>query len=119
MSGYSRWTRKHGLIGVVPPADVLENILTLRIHIDRADATNGALKVRPGSHRNGILRSPVSDLPEEECVMEAGDVMLMSPLLLHASMRSTTDAPRRVLHVEVTDHALDGVLKWSECWPVE
>lgn len=116
--GFSRWTSKHGLIGVVPPEDILMNTLTMRIHIDRADGSNGALKVRPGSHRNGIRQVPAEELPEIECPMEAGDVMLMRPLLLHASMRSSSNAPRRVLHLEVTNNELDGGLNWRERWPI-
>ena len=46
--------------------------------------------------------------------MRAGDVMLMRPLLLHASMRSTTDRPRRVLHFEVNRLELAAPLRWAE-----
>jgi ectoine hydroxylase-related dioxygenase (phytanoyl-CoA dioxygenase family) len=116
--GFSRWTSKHGLTGVVPPVEILQNTLTLRIHLDRADASNGALRLRPGTHRNGITQRPEEGIPEVECPMEAGDVMLMRPLLLHASMRSTSNAPRRVLHLEVTSKELDGGLNWSERWPI-
>lgn len=112
--GYSRWTSKHGLIGVVPPVDVLERVLTVRIHVDRADALNGALKVKAGTHRFGLLRDAQEGAMEVECPMEAGDVMLMRPLLLHASMRSTVPARRRVLHLEFSrDHLADG-MAWAE-----
>lgn len=117
--GYSRWTSKHGMIGVVPPVGILDRTLTIRIHLDRADTMNGALKVKPGSHRHGILRNTMDGMSEEECPMEAGDVMLMRPLLLHASMRSSGDAPRRVLHLEVTNVLLDGALEWGEKWMID
>ncbi|MET0554472.1 MAG: phytanoyl-CoA dioxygenase, partial [Vicinamibacteria bacterium] len=40
-----------------------------------------------------------------------GDVLLMRPLLLHASSKAATDAPRRVLHVEyAADRTLPGGL---------
>ncbi len=111
---YSRWTSKHGLIGVVPPVDVLERVLTVRIHVDRADASNGALKVKAGTHRFGLLRDPQDGAMEVECPMEAGDVMLMRPLLLHASMRSTVPAPRRVLHLEFSRDQLANGMAWAE-----
>lgn len=112
--GYTRWTNKHGVVGVVPPGEVLEHTLTLRIHLDDADNTNGALKVKPGSHRHGIVRDASMFTEEVECPMRAGDVMLMRPLLLHASMRSTTDRPRRVLHIEMNRLQLAEPLRWAE-----
>ncbi len=112
--GFSRWTAKHGLVGVVPPVEVLEKTLTLRIHIDDATASNGALKVRPATHDQGVLRDTHVGEEEVQCLMRAGDVMLMRPLLLHASMRSSVDAPRRVLHLEVTNFELGYGLEWAE-----
>jgi hypothetical protein len=44
----------------------------------------------------------------------SGGVMLMRPLLMHASSRSTNDRPRRVLHIELNDLELDGGLAWAE-----
>lgn len=112
--GYDRWTSKRGLIGVVPPFAILERTLTLRIHLDDATPENGALKVVPGSHQQGFVARPAPDAVERECPMRAGDVQLMRPLLLHASMRSKTAAPRRVLHLEVSAEALAGELAWAE-----
>jgi hypothetical protein len=114
VEGYSRWTTKHGVIGVVPPVGILENTLTLRIHLDDADNTNGALKVQRGTHRFGIIRDKAIGGEEVECGMRAGDVMLMRPLLLHSSMRSTSDKPRRVLHIEVNAGELVPPLRWAE-----
>ena len=34
------------------------------------------------------------------CTVTAGGVIAMSPLIVHASSKSTTLAPRRVLHLE-------------------
>jgi len=38
----------------------------------------------------------------------------MRPLLMHASSRSITDKPRRVLHLEFNDLELPEPLRWSE-----
>jgi hypothetical protein len=59
--GYSRWTAKHGMIGVVPPVSILERTLTVRIHLDDADSDNGAVRVLPGSHGRGIVPAHVDD----------------------------------------------------------
>lgn len=112
--GYSRWTAKHGMIGVVPPVSVLERTLTLRIHLDDADSDNGAVRVLPGSHLNGIVPAQVDDTRTVTCSVPRGGVMLMRPLLLHASSRSVTARPRRVLHIELNDLDLNGGLTWAE-----
>jgi ectoine hydroxylase-related dioxygenase (phytanoyl-CoA dioxygenase family) len=49
------------------------------------------------------------------CVMAAGDAMLMRPLLLHASRKSTSHRPRRVVHLEfAAADALPSPLQWAE-----
>lgn len=40
---------KDGVPRVQPPVSVLQNMLTLRLHLDRAEAENGALIVLPGT----------------------------------------------------------------------
>jgi ectoine hydroxylase-related dioxygenase (phytanoyl-CoA dioxygenase family) len=112
--GYSRWTAKHGMIAVVPPVAVLERTLTVRIHLDDADASNGAVRVLSGSHLSGIVSAQVDDEQAVTCAIPRGGVMLMRPLLLHASSRSLTDRPRRVLHIELNDLELDGGLSCAE-----
>jgi hypothetical protein len=49
------------------------------------------------------------------CICEPGDVLLMSPLLLHSSLRSTKPNRRRILHFEYAPpNALDPRLTWHE-----
>jgi ectoine hydroxylase-related dioxygenase (phytanoyl-CoA dioxygenase family) len=43
-----------------------------------------------------------------------GDVMLMRPLLLHASGRSTNNNRRRVIHIECSKSTLPAPLQWTE-----
>jgi ectoine hydroxylase-related dioxygenase (phytanoyl-CoA dioxygenase family) len=113
--GYEKWTQKDGVWGVIPPRKVLENTFTVRIHIDDTDHTNGALRVIPSSHQNGILTSDQLDTHSEIiCPVNAGGVMLMKPLLFHASSRSTSNRPRRVIHLEFSNQELPGTLDWAE-----
>jgi len=51
---YTHWTIKENQFSVQPPVEVLENNFTIRIHLDDTNESNGALKVIPGSHLNGI-----------------------------------------------------------------
>ena len=85
--------------------EFLEKVITFRIHIDDADETNGALRVIPGSHRNGIIQPEEMKKVTQEngdviCSAQAGDLILMKPLLLHASSKATVEKKRRVIHVE-------------------
>ena len=115
--GYEKWTVKNGHYAVQAPRKLLENIFTIRIHLDDTDATNGALKVIPGSHRNGMQRAPdagqIENL-EAICAVPAGGIMIMRPLLMHASSRSTGNRSRRVIHIEFCNQEVPGRLAWSE-----
>ena len=51
--GFSRPTRKAGVPHVEALLHVLEQMATLRIHLDDVTEENGPLRVIPGSHRTG------------------------------------------------------------------
>ncbi|RYE90609.1 MAG: phytanoyl-CoA dioxygenase [Cytophagaceae bacterium] len=117
LPGFGPWTAKAGWVAVQPPPEVLENTVTLRLHLDDCDATNGALKVVPGSHQHGVV--PAETIAGQTamaavCAVPAGGAMLMKPLLLHASNRSTSDRPRRVIHLEFSAAELPEGLAWRE-----
>ncbi|MFX1705757.1 phytanoyl-CoA dioxygenase family protein [Chitinophaga sp. CC14] len=117
VAGYGPWTVKPGQFAVQPPTDILESIYTLRIHLDDTDEQNGALKVLPGSHAKGVYRADSIDLnqtPDVSCCVKKGGVMIMRPLLMHASGRSSNGHNRRVIHIEFSDRELAGGLQWAE-----
>jgi hypothetical protein len=117
--GFGPWSVKDGVPHVQPPVELLEQMIAVRLHLDAADETNGALRVLPGSHRHGRLSPEQIEAlrartPEVVCRAAAGDALLMRPLLLHASSRSTSDRPRRVLHIEYAAFTLPVGLNWHE-----
>lgn len=117
--GFGPWSVKDGVSHVQPPVSLLEKMLTIRIHLDDADESNGALRVLPGSHRRGRLSSDEIQRiraggKEVLCAAMAGDALLMKPLLLHASSRSTSHRHRRILHIEYAAFDLPGGLCWHE-----
>lgn len=114
VEGFSGWTSKRGVIGAIPPIDFLERTLTVRIHFDETDVSNGALRVLPKSHLHGIRKDTSAATEEVTCCVAAGGAMLMRPLLMHASSRSLTDKPRRVLHLEFNERDLPLPLRWAE-----
>jgi hypothetical protein len=116
---FGQWSIKGGIPHVQPPVALLEKMVSVRLHLDDADESNGALRVLPGSHRLGRL-SPTqieklrSELGEVMCFAKAGDAMLMRPLLLHASSRSTSPKPRRIVHIDYAAFALPCELRWHD-----
>ena len=117
--GFGPWSTKDGVPHVQPPVDLLQQMLTVRLHLDAADESNGALRVIPGSHRWGRLSAKrIQQLRREQpdflCSVSAGDALLMRPLLLHASSRSTSAYHRRVLHIEYAAFTLPDELNWHE-----
>jgi ectoine hydroxylase-related dioxygenase (phytanoyl-CoA dioxygenase family) len=100
--GFTAWSVKHGVPHVRPPATILEHMLTLRIHLDNCEAENGALRVIPESHRDGLLTTEqINDLLARNepivCKAPHGSVLVMRPLLLHASSPATSPSHRRVV----------------------
>lgn len=104
-NGWGSFTRKAGVIYGQAPTEVIRNVLALRIHLDASTASNGPLRVIPGSHGNRILdneefRRIVREGQQVELTIARGGVIVMSPLLIHASSKCESDEPRRVLHIE-------------------
>lgn len=115
--GLTKWALKGNQLTAKAPASLLAQVLTIRIHLTACDETNGALKVIPGSHALGELQGESLKEQLEKlstiCCSDEGGIMLMRPLLLHASLRSTGNE-RRVIHLELISHQLLDAVNWSE-----
>ena len=115
--GFGPWTTKNNQFAVQPTLDILQDNFTIRIHLDDTTELNGALKVIPGSHQNDVYRAETIDWKletEKVCAVKKGGVMIMKPLLLHSSGRTTDNNRRRVIHLEFSRSALPEGLEWSE-----
>jgi ectoine hydroxylase-related dioxygenase (phytanoyl-CoA dioxygenase family) len=119
LTDWGPWSVKAGVVHVLPPAAILEKIVTIRLHLDPCGGDNGPLRVLPGSHLFGILgaqqiRALRAKIPEVVCQAAQGDALVISPLLLHASSPATNPSHRRVLHLEFAPRDLlpDG-LAWA------
>ena len=122
LENYVNWTFKKGQYGVQPPIQILKDTITIRIHLDKTDKNNGALKVIPKSHLNGIVRVDSKDWNTENefiCEVEKGGAMLMKPLTLHASNRTTNGKKRRVIHLEFNKHNLTEPLAWLDHYGIK
>jgi hypothetical protein len=92
-------TTKGGVPHVEAPDGLLNQMLTLRIHLDEVTEENGPLQVLPGTHAPDATRPP---RPPVAIFARAGDVLAMRPLLSHSSGMSNpeTSRHRRVIHLE-------------------
>jgi ectoine hydroxylase-related dioxygenase (phytanoyl-CoA dioxygenase family) len=118
VEGYGKFVKKAGVWHVQPPVAVLEGMLAVRVHLDDCGVDNGPLRVLAGSHRFGRYDDPSpetrSGLQEVVCTVCAGGVVLMRPLLLHASSAAAAPRHRRVIHIEYASQPLPGGLQWHE-----
>lgn len=122
LDGFGPWTTKQNQFAVQPPLDILKDNFTIRIHLDNTDKENGALKVVPASHLKGIYRPETIDWTVENettCSVKKGGIMIMKPLLLHSSCRTTNNNKRRVLHIEFSRSSLPDNLNWAERIPLK
>jgi len=120
--GYGPWTKKAGVWHVQPPVPVLQRMLSVRIHLDDCTESNGPLRVLPGTHTLGRLTAAeIAEqqrlVPSINCVVAAGGVVLMRPLLLHASSAASAAVHRRVVHIDYAASELDGGLHWATTSP--
>lgn len=117
IKNFELWTKKQNQFAVQPPIEFLENITTIRIHLDDTDENNGALRVVPKSYLKKIYRPETIDWNKETetiCRVKKGGIMLMKPLTLHSSKRTTNNKKRRVIHIEFSNRELPNELKWAE-----
>jgi ectoine hydroxylase-related dioxygenase (phytanoyl-CoA dioxygenase family) len=116
-ANFENWTVKQNQFAVQPPKEILEDNFTIRIHLDKTTKDNGAVKVINNSHSKGILRIENMDFEKEKetmCEVEKGGIMIMKPLLFHASNKTTNNERRRVIHIELSKQQLPEDLEWSE-----
>jgi hypothetical protein len=104
-AGWGPWSTKAGIVYAHAPASALARVVALRISLDPSTDANGPLRVLPGTHVHGLLDDAAierlsRDVAPVSCTVGAGGVVAMRPLVLHASSKSTSEARRRVLHIE-------------------
>lgn len=116
--GFTSWTKKQDIHSVCPPDEVLQNMFTIRIHLDETTSQNGALKVISGTHNKRFtseeLTAITSNTTPTIIEVQEGGIQLMKPLLLHASSKVLNQKRRRVIHLEFSSTVLPNGLEWLE-----
>jgi ectoine hydroxylase-related dioxygenase (phytanoyl-CoA dioxygenase family) len=117
VEGFEIWSVKGGMLHVEPPFELLSSMVTLRVHIDPAPASNAPLLIAPSSHKLGrIADDDVRDVVRRcgivSCLAEPGDIWLYATPILHASEAAVAPVHRRVLQVDFSVEQLPGGLEW-------
>jgi len=115
--GFDRWTVKDGIPHVEPPFDIIEAMVTLRVHLDDVDENNAPLLIAPGSHRLGRL---TEDRLEEvviacgslACFASRGDIWANATSIVHASAPAREPGRRRILQIDYSAQNLPAPLSW-------
>lgn len=115
--GFGPWSRKAEVVHVQPPVELLRSMVTLRFSLDPCGAENGPLRAIPGTHHSLMSQTEVVAAVEQSaetaCTTDAGGVVIMRPLLLHASSPARHATRRRVMHIEFGPPELPGELQWA------
>lgn len=103
--GFGAWSRKGDVWHCEPPTECLRSMVFARIHLDRADESNGCMELALGTHllgrvAAGSLEEAAGSAPHESCVAERGDVLFVKALTLHRSGVSNGIGRRRALRVD-------------------
>ncbi len=112
------WSLKEGVNHVQAPLAVLDDMITLRIHLDDSNTFNGCLNVIPKSHAQGLMRqSEINNIISQDniftCQVKRGDILVMRPHLLHSSRKAITPTQRRVIHLEYSSYTLPVGVDWA------
>jgi ectoine hydroxylase-related dioxygenase (phytanoyl-CoA dioxygenase family) len=123
VGGFGPWSTKLGVAHVEPPTRVLEQMVAMRLYLDECGADNGPLRVISGSHLLGklgddaIQKRAARESAVELCVSR-GAIVLMRPLLVHASAPARVPSHRRVLHIEFAPAEAISPLQWHTTVPL-
>lgn len=118
--GFGAWSQKDGVWHVEAPVWLLQQMITVRLHLDDADEANGCMLTGdvpfddhlPHKLDDGTLAEMA--LRARPLVVRAGDAVVMNPLVPHASGRNTSNRHRRVLHMEFAAENPGQGLRWRD-----
>jgi ectoine hydroxylase-related dioxygenase (phytanoyl-CoA dioxygenase family) len=111
--GFDLWTVKDQVHHVEAPRQVMAGMVAARFHLDAVGDDDGPLRILPGSHRD-LHEDPTDPACAVAVSAGRGSLLLMRPLLRHASSPVRSLRHRRVVHIEYATQELPGGLQWHE-----
>lgn len=117
-SDWKKWSVKDGTHHVQPTLEVLNQMISFRIHLDDTNEQNGCLQVLPNSQKLGVLtHAEIQEYTKKHrpitCSAKAGSLLVMRPHILHRSSKATRPSQRRVLHLEYSSYRLPKGVEWA------
>lgn len=122
ITSLGRVVEKSGVPYVTGSKDVLNRMITLRLHLDDVVDENGPMLVLPGSHLTDDGEAVLTPRTGQPVLAKTGDILLFRPRLLHSSRRSEdrTLRHRRILNLEFAEaNGLPPDLQWHSFRPVQ
>jgi len=118
MNQWGPWSVKDETPHVQPPIEVLNEMVTFRIHLDDTNQENGCLKIFPQSQKLGILdHASIQEYVQNHspviCEAPAGSALIMRPHILHSSSKASNPSQRWVLHLEYSSFKLPSGIEWA------
>ena len=117
---FTGWSHKQNMLFVQPPAQYMQQLVAVRLHIDDCQHEHGPLKVVAGTHQYGRINE--STLPqlrdqkgEQECTLSKGGAVIMRPLIVHSSSKAIQTNGRRVLHFLYAPGDLAKIIPFQFC----
>ena len=94
-TGWAPWSFKDGVLHVQPPVDVLNQMVSLRLHLDDSNLANGCLKIMPHSHKLGVLNQAdiakyVAKNHSFDCIAKKGTALVMRPIYCTRLVKAQT-----------------------------
>lgn len=115
VTSLGRVVEKSGVPHVTGSEEVLNRMITLRLHLDDVVDENGPMLVLPGSHHTADGEAVLTPQTGQPVFAMTGDILLFRPRLLHSSLRSEdrTQRHRRILNLEfAAANCLPPDLQW-------
>ncbi|MGI8924318.1 MAG: phytanoyl-CoA dioxygenase family protein [Fimbriimonadales bacterium] len=116
VEGFGPWSLMESIVSVRPPESILQGMASIRVHLDDCDSDNGPLRVIAGSHHKVLAPQELEEVVRTgnpvDLTCARGDVILMRPLLVHASSAAVSPSHRRVVHLDFASNSLPADLQW-------
>lgn len=115
---FGPWSVKEDVVHVRPPLEIMQSIVSVRIHLSSCDVDDGPLKVAPSTHTRGYHDFlGKEEMNPQTILCEKGDALIFSPLLFHSSSKNKSSSKRAILHLELSKENLPHNLQWASTVP--
>jgi ectoine hydroxylase-related dioxygenase (phytanoyl-CoA dioxygenase family) len=112
LPGFGPWSVKNNINHVQPTPEIMNQVISLRIHLSDCSANDGPLEIIPNSHLTNY--EPLYENSQStEITGEAGSLLIFSPLCWHKSKKCKSNSQRAVLHMEISKGSLPEKLSWN------